>query len=146
MEIKTALPLADVVKASAEEWRLVTGTSDLSRGAEAILRQGPRLVVVSLGSEGCYYHHAEGHGTVPGFRVNVVECTGAGDGFVASLLVDLLDARHSGAALEDLTDADLRRLCRRGNAVGAMACTRAGAIPSLPTRAEAEALANRSVV
>jgi fructokinase len=144
LEIRTALALADVVKVSGEEWRLVTGTDDLARGAEAILAAGPRLVVVSLGEKGCYFHHASGAGRVPGFTVPVVECTGAGDGFVASLLVDLLDHLEAGGTLESLTPKGLERLCRRANAVGALACTKPGAIPALPTRAEAETLAKGS--
>ena len=140
LAIRTALALADVVKVSGEEWRLVTGTDDLAKGAEAILAAGPRLVVASLGEKGCYFHHASGAGRVPGFRVPVVECTGAGDGFVASLLVDLLDHLEGGGRLESLTPMALERLARRANAVGALACTRPGAIPALPTRAEADEL------
>jgi len=140
LEIRTALALADVVKVADEEWRLVTGTDDLARGAEAILAAGPRLVVVSRGAKGCYFHHAAGCGEVPGFRVEVVECTGAGDGFVASVLVDLLDHLDAGGTLDGLTRPALERLARRANAVGALACTKPGAIPALPTRSEAEAL------
>ncbi len=140
LEIKTALPLADVVKVSQEEWHLVTGTDDLAEGAEGILAVGPRLVIVSMGEKGCYFHHATGAARVPGFKVPVVECTGAGDAFVASVLVDLLDDLETGGTLEGLTPAALERLCRRANAAGALACTKAGAIPALPTRAEAEQL------
>jgi fructokinase len=140
LAIRTALALADVVKVSGEEWRLVTGTDDLAKGAEAILAAGPRLVVASLGEKGCYFHHASGAGRVPGFRVPVIECTGAGDGFVASLLVDLLDHLEGGGRLESLTPKALERLARRANAVGALACTKPGAIPALPTRAEADEL------
>jgi fructokinase len=140
LEIRTGLALADVVKVSGEEWRMVTGADDLAEGAEAILSLGPRLVVVSLGEKGCYFHHASASGAVPGFEVPVVECTGAGDGFVASLLVDLLAHLEAGGTLESLTAGALERLCRRANAVGALACTKPGAIPALPTRAEADAL------
>jgi len=142
LEIRTALPLADIVKVSDEEWRLVTGTDDLAKGAEEILATGPRLVVVSMGQGGCYFHHAGGYGRVPGFTVPVVECTGAGDAFVASILADLLDHQESGGTLEGLTPVALERLCRRANAAGALACTKAGAIPALPTRAEADELAS----
>jgi len=139
-EIRHGIALADVVKVSAEEWRLVTGTDDFALGARTILAAGPKLVVVSLGERGAAFYHASGSGTVPGFRVPVVECTGAGDGFVASLLVDLLEQIEAGTALERLTTGALEGIVRRANAVGAITCTKAGAIPALPTRAEAEAL------
>jgi len=138
------IALADVVKVSGEEWRIVTGTDDLAAGARKILAAGPKLVVVSLGEEGAAFHHAAGSGTVPGFQVRVVECTGAGDGFVASLLVDLLDEIEGGTPLARLEAATLERIVRRANAVGAITCTKAGAIPALPTRAEADALMARA--
>jgi len=134
------IALADVVKVSLEEWRFVTGTDNLARGADDIHSAGPRLVVVSMGERGCWYHHAAASGAVGPFAVEVVECTGAGDAFMASLIVDLLDHREAGGTLESLSAADLERLARRANAVGALACTRPGAIPALPTRAEADAL------
>ncbi len=134
------LPLADVVKVSEEEWAVVTGIDDVAAGAQALLEAGPTLVVRSRGPAGCSYHHANGSGDVPGYAVNVVECTGAGDAFVASLLCDLLDHEDAGGTVADLTAAALARMARRANAVGAMACTRAGAIPALPTRDAADAL------
>lgn len=134
------IALADVVKVSGEEWRIVTGTDDLAAGARKILAAGPKLVVASLGEKGAAFHHAAGSATVPGFQVRVVECTGAGDGFVASLLVDLLDEIEGGTPLARLGATALERIVRRANAVGAITCTKAGAIPALPTRAEADAL------
>ena len=139
-EIQAGIALADVVKVSGEEWRLVTGTHNMADGARKILAQGPKLVVVSLGDHGCYFHHASGAATAPGYRVPVVECTGAGDGFVASLLVDLLASIEGGTGLESLKLDALEEMAARANAVGAMTCTKAGAIPALPRREEAEAL------
>jgi sugar/nucleoside kinase (ribokinase family) len=42
-------------------------------------------------------------------------------------------------ALEQLTLDQLQEVFRRANAVGALACTRAGAIPALPKMAEIDA-------
>lgn len=139
-EIWRGFHRADVAKVSLEEWRMITGADDLDAGAEKIHEAGPVLVVVSMGPDGCYYHHAAGSGHVPGFEVEVAECTGAGDGFVASLLVDLLEFVEAGRKLANLSPEVLERICRRANAVGAMTCTKPGAIPALPTRAEADAL------
>ena len=60
--------------------------------------------------------------------VEAVDATGAGDAFVGAITVALLD----GLAPEEA----LRFAC----AAGAIAATRAGAQPSLPERAEVEAL------
>jgi fructokinase len=37
LEIRTSLTLADAIKVCREEWRLVTGTDGLAKGAETIL-------------------------------------------------------------------------------------------------------------
>ncbi len=138
--IREGLRFADLVKISEEEWRMVTGVDDLASGAAKILDAGPKLVVVSRGPRGCAYFHASGSGEAPGYAVDVLECTGAGDGFVASLVADLLDFLRQGKRLANLTPHVLDRIARRANAVGAMACTKAGAIPALPTRREADRL------
>jgi ribokinase len=59
--------------------------------------------------------------------VEVVDGTGAGDAFTACLLVSLLEERELDEALE--------RAC----AAGALAASRFGAQPSLPTAAEVDA-------
>lgn len=61
-------------------------------------------------------------------KVTAVDATGAGDCFVGALVVALLEKMPPGAAL--------RFAC----AAGACAATKPGAQPSLPTRAEVEAL------
>jgi ribokinase len=61
-------------------------------------------------------------------QVSVVDGTGAGDAFVAALVVGLLDGLDRAAAL--------RRAC----AAGAVAASRAGAQPSLPSAADTDTL------
>jgi ribokinase len=60
--------------------------------------------------------------------VDAVDGTAAGDSFCAALVVSLLEGRERGPALE--------RAC----AAGALAASRPGAQPSLPTAAEVDAL------
>jgi ribokinase len=59
--------------------------------------------------------------------VDAVDGTAAGDAFCAALVVSLLEGRERGEAL--------RRAC----AAGALAASRHGAQPSLPTAAEVDA-------
>jgi len=150
--IVEGLPLADVVKLADDEFELVTGTDDFAAGARDILAAGPRLVVVTRGAGGCTFFAAgckppdkidhpvwgTGWGEVPGFGVEAIETTGAGDAFMASLIVDLLAERSRGRELVDLDEATLQRICTRANAAGALTCTRLGAIPGLPTREEVD--------
>ena len=78
-------------------------------------------------------------GHVPAPEVHCVEPTGAGDAFMACLIVELLDPWQAGVRPGELDAAELTRIITRANAVGALATTKVGAIPSLPSAAEAEA-------
>ncbi len=128
---------ADLIKVSEEEVAFLTGTENLEEGIARLWDDRLRLLVVTLGADGCLWRTATNTGRSPGFRVDTVDTTGAGDGFVAGLLAGLLDR---GLAIED--DA-LPDLCRFANAVGALTTTVKGAIPALPTRATVEAFLAR---
>ena len=91
------------------------------------LPETPKLLVLTLGEEGAVL--IEGGAEVARAsapRVQAVDGTAAGDAFTACLVVSLLEARER--------DEALRRAC----AAGAIAASRAGAQPSLPTAAEIE--------
>ena len=90
---------------------------------------GPRgkLVALTLGAKGAVLlRDGEEVARARPPRVEAVDGTGAGDAFCAALVVSLLEGRERGAAL--------RRAC----AAGALAASRMGAQPSLPTAAEVD--------
>ena len=89
------------------------------------LSETPRLVALTLGAEGAVLLEdgAETARAAPP-PVTAVDGTAAGDAFCAALLVSLLEGRDRDEAL------------RRGCAAGALAASRPGAQPSLPTAAE----------
>jgi ribokinase len=91
------------------------------------LPETPRLLALTLGAEGAVLIEdgAEvARAAAP--RVQAVDGTAAGDAFTACLVVSLLEERDREEAL--------RRAC----AAGAIAASRAGAQPSLPTTTEIE--------
>jgi ribokinase len=67
----------------------------------------------------------------PAYKVEAVDPTAAGDAFTAALTVRVA----AGAEIEDAI--------RYANLAGALAVTKLGAQPSLPTRTEVEAFAAR---
>jgi ribokinase len=90
------------------------------------------FVALTLGAEGAVL--LEGGAEVARAeppRVEAVDGTAAGDAFTACLLVSLLEGRPR--------DEALRRAC----AAGALAASRPGAQPSLPTAAEIDAILAR---
>jgi ribokinase len=127
------LALADYVTPNeGEAARLtglaLTGPDDAGRVADAICALGAAHAVLTLGAAGALAHGAGGHCRVPGFAITAIDTTGAGDAFNGALAVAL-------GARRGLTDA-----LRFANAAAALACTRRGAQPAMPTLTEVEKL------
>lgn len=129
------LALVDYLVVNETEVFALAGP-DVHRRQDAIAalqRRGVRHVVVTLGAHGAVLASADGDATtVAAFAVPVVDTTAAGDAFVGAFAVALAEG---ASATEALT---------RGNAAGALTVTRAGAQPSLPTRAELDAWLDRN--
>jgi ribokinase len=92
------------------------------RAAIALRGLGPRTVVVTLGSRGAVLVDDAGARHVPAPRVAAIDTTAAGDAFTGALAT----AVGAGVAWDEAV--------RRAAAAGALAATRMGAQPSLPTR------------
>jgi ribokinase len=99
--------------------------------ARRLTSLGPERVVLTLGEEGALHFNGKELEHVEPFPVEAVDATGAGDAFAAALAV----LRSENARLKD----SVRFAC----AAGALATTRPGALPSLPTRDAVEALLRR---
>jgi len=131
------LKLADVVSPNEMELEAlsketVRGRYSVKTAAGKLLEQGAEKVVVKMGGDGAMLVTAYGATHFPASKVKVVDPTAAGDAFTAALTVKL-------AAGERIEDA-----IRYANLAGALAVTRRGALPSLPTREEVEAFAVRT--
>ena len=83
------LPRCDVVKCSADELVATTGVDDPEAGAARLVERGAALAVVTMGARGAVWANPRGHGHAPAPRVEVVDTTGAGDAFMAALLLRL---------------------------------------------------------
>ena len=132
--IVPGLGFADILKISEEELELITGTRDLRNGGGMLFDQGIRVVLITLGDQGCYYKYAGGEGSIAAYRVEAIDATGAGDAFLGALLYRVSDMK-----LEDicrLPKVEFEELLDFSNAAGALATTKTGAIPALPSLAE----------
>jgi ribokinase len=97
------------------------------RAARALLERGPGAVVLKLGAKGALLASRKATLFVPAYPVRAVDTTAAGDAFSAALAVSLAE----GKKLEEAVQV--------ANAAGALAATKVGAQPSMPTRAELKA-------
>jgi len=106
----------------------VTGAASAARAARILMRRGVGTVIVTLGAGGALVATRGGSQVVPGFKVKAVDTTAAGDVFNGALAVRLAENCPLGAAV------------RFAHAAAAISVTRRGAQPSIPARAEIDAL------
>ena len=104
----------------------VTDVPSALDAARKMRRRGVKLPVIKLGSRGCLVLDDRGPRLVPGYKVDVVDTTGAGDAFAAGMAVKMAEG------------APLDQALVFANACGALACTIFGAQPSLPRREAVE--------
>jgi ribokinase len=106
-----------------------TGQEEILPSADKLRSFGVDTVILTAGEKGAFLAEAGGTRRFPAFSLEqVVDTTAAGDAFVAGLATAIAEGKP-------LSEAVLW-----GNAAGMLAATRAGAQPSLPSRAEIEAL------
>jgi sugar/nucleoside kinase (ribokinase family) len=113
------VPGALLVRANEAEATLMTGEYDPERAAQALIKAGARLVVITLGARGAILR-GELRADAPGVDAEVRSTIGAGDAVTATLLARLaLAGFYAPAAAAALRDAV---------AAGARACEHWGAL------------------
>ena len=129
----TFLAQVDVLTPNESELRLLLGLppddpTDTLELARRLQKRGVRQLVVTRGETGALIVNADGSTQpIPGQTVKVLDTTGAGDAFTCALGVALAEGQPLPEAVRFATYA------------GALACTKLGVVPALPTRAEVEA-------
>ncbi|MBC7236756.1 MAG: sugar kinase [Chloroflexi bacterium] len=106
--------MATLVLPSGEELTALTGAPTLEEGVARLLAQGVQLVALKQGAHGSTLFSGQGALSIPPFRVEEVDPTGAGDCYDAALIVAWQEG-HDWATAGTLA-----------NAVGALATTRWG--------------------
>jgi sulfofructose kinase len=110
----------------------LTGEADVERALRKLRRSHDGMLCVTLGSRGAMLLDGDRLHHVPAPMVEAIDATGAGDVFRGAFIFALL----RGDAPADML--------RFANAAAAVSCTRPGAMDSVPTFAEADALATKN--
>lgn len=110
-----SLPSTDLLFVNEDEARMLTGHSDPETAARTLREAGAKIVCVKLGPRGCMVFGECLSLMSPGFRVNAVDTTGAGDCFSAGYIAALQRNLSHGEA------------ARFANAVGALSVEQLGA-------------------
>ena len=133
--IAWGLGQCDILKIADNELEFITGERDFYKGAAILHESYPNIKVlnVTAGADGSYSFYGEDKPVfVPSCRLGgVIETTGAGDTFCASVLNFILE--HG---IEGLTEKDRADMLRFANTAAYIVTTRKGAIRSMPERDE----------
>lgn len=116
--------LTDVVKLSDEDARWLYPRKDLEDTAAHLLGLGAGLAVVTQGSQGSLLATAAAQLTVPSVKSRVADTIGAGDSYMAALVLGLLTRGTDG-----LAPAVLEQLGRTASMAAAITVRRPGAHP-----------------
>jgi len=132
----TLLSLVDIITPNESEAEILTDmptetNSQAMEAAHHLLSKGVETVILTLGSRGSLLLTEKMEKRIPAYSVDVIDTTAAGDAFCGALAAIL----SNGSIIEEAI--------KIANAAGALAVTKLGAEPSLPTKKDIDQLINR---
>jgi sugar/nucleoside kinase (ribokinase family) len=126
-DLEGCLPHVDLMFLNRDEARMLSGCEDPEQAARRMQSLGAGDVVIKLGAEGCAIFPKSGAVLrIAGFRIDVVDTTGAGDCFAGGFLAGLME----GMGYEEAA--------RLANAAGAMSASSLGAVTGIRDRRATE--------
>jgi fructokinase len=123
--VRQSLVSCDLLKLNDDELRTVADMLGLGMGTQDALMlhlldtYAIEMICVTMGAAGCILRTPEERVEAPGYRCDVVDTVGSGDGFAAALVIRY----EEGDLLCDVADF--------ANLVGAFIATQPGAIPRI---------------
>ena len=131
--IAWGLGQCDILKIADNELEFMTGETDFCKGAAILHQKYPNIKIlnVTAGADGSYsFYGEEAPVFVPSCKLGgVIETTGAGDTFCASVLNFVLE---NGVAM--LTKQDRENMLKFANTAAYIVTTRKGAIRAMPEK------------
>ena len=118
-ELRPIIKESEVVFVNVDEIREITGMNYVD-GGRALISEGAKIVVVTLGNKGCYITDGENSQSIKAYKTKVLDTTGAGDAFAAGFLYGRLSGKS------------LRESGRIGNKMASLCIQKFGAREGLP--------------
>jgi len=120
-----------ILTPNESEAQLLTGIEvdspeDASKAADVLMDKGVEPVLLTMGARGAYIATSQFKELIPGFEVEAVDATAAGDVFNGALAVAIAD------------NMPIREAVSFANAAAALSVTKLGAQPSAPTKEEVD--------
>jgi ribokinase len=121
------LSLVDFMVPNEWEAQALTGIrmkthQDIPKMTTRLLKMGVKNVVMTLGPKGLFFKNKTDETWMDAYRVKVVDTTAAGDAFMGGLACGLAEKKP------------IHEVLRIADGAGALATTKLGAQPSLPSR------------
>lgn len=121
--LKPIIQKTHILFLAKKETYHLTGKS-FKKAVKDLLKLGPKIIVVTLGSDGCFVATQESQFLASSRKVKVVDTTGAGDAFAAGFLFGLLK------------NLPIKKCAEIGNSLASFSIQRIGARAGLPNRKE----------
>lgn len=127
---------ADILKISDEEVEFIFGNKDIEENLDYLFDQGVKLLVYTSGKDGAVAYTKNVVAHSKGIKVNAVDTTGAGDGFIGCLLYQMAKENVDLEQINILTEEQLKTNLDLSNKFCSISVTKEGAIASYPTMGE----------
>jgi len=131
---RECLKYADFVKLSDEEMKIVSGKEELKDGIKILHDLGAKIAAVTLGKEGTFISNGNENAIVDSINIKSIDSTGAGDAFVGAFLYKISQLDNPKLLFDDFEK--IKEITSFSNKVGAVVCTKLGAISALPSLEE----------
>ena len=123
--LKLDLGMISYLLLNETEAKALSGAEDAENGVTQLCERYPNLkIVLTMGKNGCIFHSSNERYYHPIFKVDAVDTTAAGDTFAGYFIAATADGVMPETAI------------KRASAAAALAVSRKGAAPSIPTLAE----------
>ncbi|GAB6189997.1 carbohydrate kinase [Marinitoga arctica] len=117
---KKIIKYSHFVKFSEEELKLFSNKDNIEESIKYVHKIGAKIVAVTLGKEGSIISDGNEIRKIDSIKVNAIDSTGAGDAFVGAFLYKLSKG-----------EKDYFKIARFANGIGALVCTKKGALTAL---------------
>ena len=126
------IPLADILKISDEELNFLTDEEDINKALGRLFVGNVKLIIYTCGGKGAHAFTKTAAAYRTARDVEVIDTTGAGDGFIGSFLWKLKSMGINADSLEKLTEAQLSDCLDFSNEFCTLSVMKHGAIASYP--------------
>ena len=104
----------------------------MAAGCQHFHDLGVKVVLVTLGPDGCLISQNSQQYIVPAYEINAVDTTGAGDSFIGAILFQMANSQPGDNFFQD----EFKGFIEFAGKVSGLVCAKVGAMTALPTLSE----------